>query len=256
MFKRIIFALLYKENNFYLSRNFSLQKVGDLNWLKNNFAFNETCKSIDELVCLNIDKNVSIKSKNNFIKMINELRKTIFIPLTLGGGIKKKEDAKLYFENGADKISICSHYDDIGLIKKISEEYGPQSISIFLDYKKNHKGQKSIYINSGSSPVSTISEFFKKEKILKLVGEIIINSIEHDGVGTGLDIKVLNDLKKIENPILLMGGAGKPEHFDIVFKNSRVNGVVTANLFNFLGNGLNKTREILIKKNINIINFI
>ena len=89
-----------------------------------------------------------------------------------------------------------------------------------------------------------------------MVGEIIINSIEHDGVGTGLDIKVLNDLKKIENPILLMGGAGKPEHFDIVFKNSRVNGVVTANLFNFLGNGLNKTREILIKKNINVINFI
>jgi cyclase len=256
MFKRIIFALLYKDNNFYLSRNFSLQKVGDLDWLKKNFVFNETCKSIDELVCLNIDKDNSSKSKISFIKMINELRKSIFIPLTLGGGIKKKEDAKLYFENGADKISICSNHDDINLIKSISEEYGPQSISIFLDYKKNHKGQNLIYINSGTFPKTTISEFFKKKKLLKLVGEIIINSIENDGVGTGLDIKILNNLKKIQNPILLMGGAGRSEHFEKVFKNSRVNGVITANLFNFLGNGLNKTREILIKKNIRIIKFI
>ncbi|MDC1155795.1 HisA/HisF-related TIM barrel protein, partial [Candidatus Pelagibacter sp.] len=204
IYKRIIFALLFKENSFYLSRNFSLQKVGDLNWLKNNFSFNETCNSIDELVCLNIDKDKSFKSKVKFIKMVNELRKTIFIPLTLGGGITNKEEAKLYFDNGADKISICTHLENLNLIKSISEEYGSQSISLMLDYKKNNEDKTLIFSNSGTKPIKSVREFFSNKKILNLVGEVILNSIENDGVGMGLDLKIMKNLKKINNPILLM----------------------------------------------------
>lgn len=254
MFKRIIFALLFKDSNFYLSRNFRLQKVGDINWLKNNFSFNESLNTIDELVILNVNRENCKKNMNNFIQMVNDLRKTIFIPITIGGGINSSSDAKLYFENGADKISISSNFNDVELIKSISKEYGSQSISLILDYKKIKK-RNIIFINNGLKESKNLNDFLKMKKLQSFVGDIIFNSIDNDGSGSGLDLKLINILNKINNPILLMGGAGKPEHFDLALKNSKISGVVTANLFNFLGNGLKITRDILFKNKIKIAKF-
>jgi cyclase len=80
----------------------------------------------------------------------------------------------------------------------------------------------------------------------------ILNSIDRDGVGTGFDLKITKLVKHLKNPILVMGGAGKPEHFTDVLGLKNINGAITANLFNFLGDGLKRTREILLKKNIKV----
>ena len=105
-YKRIIYALLYSEGNFFLSRNFSLQKVGDVNWLKSNFGFGETCDFIDELIIINVTKNPKAEDFKKYFSDINILREKIFVPITLGGGIRKLEDAKKCFDNGADKILV------------------------------------------------------------------------------------------------------------------------------------------------------
>ena len=111
--KRIIFALLYKDGYFFLSRNFKLQRVGDLKWLINNFGFGVTSNHVDELICLLVKKDPTKEDKSSFFKDINELRKKIFIPITLGGGIRSLEDASFYFKMGADKVLLNSSiYDE------------------------------------------------------------------------------------------------------------------------------------------------
>ena len=107
-FKRIIFALLYMDGSFYLSRNFRLQKVGDVKWLQDNYSFGKTCEYVDEIIILHVKNNPTFRETMEFIKKVNEFKKKIFVPIILGGGIRNFKDAKLYFDNGADKISINS----------------------------------------------------------------------------------------------------------------------------------------------------
>ena len=254
--KRIIFALLYQDGYFYLSRNFKLQKVGNLNWLINNFGFGETSNYIDELICLLVKKDPTEKDKKIFFADINKLRKKIFIPITLGGGIRDVGDVTAYFNNGADKVLLNSAIFKENLTKEISQVYGDQAISIMIDYQNNENGEDQIFINCGTKFKMNLSEFFKKMKKLNF-GEIIFNSIENDGTGNGLD---LNIIKKIPNswrkkPILLMGGAGKPDHIAEGLKLGTVSGIITANLFNFLGTGLKESRKKSIEQNINLADF-
>jgi len=148
-FKRIIYALLYCDGNFYLSRNFRLQKVGNIDWLKSNFGFGETCNFIDELIILNVKADPTKEDFKFFFQDINRLREKIFVPITLGGGVRTLDHAKNYFDNGADKILInylAHHNRDI--CKKISNIYGEQAISIMVDFKKNNN-ITSTYTNSG-----------------------------------------------------------------------------------------------------------
>ena len=124
-FKRIIYALLYTKGQFHLSRNFSLQRVGDVNWLKKNYGFGETCNFIDELMIINVTKNPDENDKKIFFEDVNLLREKIFVPITLGGGIRNFKDAKKYFENGADKILInFLAHKDLEICRLISKVYG------------------------------------------------------------------------------------------------------------------------------------
>ena len=184
------------------------------------------------------------------------MRKKIFIPIVLGGNIKNIETVKNYFKFGADKILINSlsfYYKD--LIKKISNSYGSQSISIMIDYKRfnnkidlysNHAEKlQSINLNNHLLNINNLN-----------CGEIILNSIDNDGNGAGLDYEITKEIpKNIKKPILLMGGAGKPNHICLALKNKKIFGVVTANLFNFLGTGLKDTRDLCVSNKIQLALF-
>tara|TARA_B100001057_G_C22831018_1_gene943405 strand:+ start:1541 stop:2332 length:792 start_codon:yes stop_codon:yes gene_type:complete len=254
--KRIIFALLYQDGYFYLSRNFKLQKVGDLNWLTNNFGFGVTSNHIDELICLLVKKQPTQKDKNLFLKDINELRRKIFIPITLGGGIRSLNDVTNFFNNGADKILLNSSIFKKNFTKEISEIYGEQSISIMIDYLIDENNEDKIMINCGTKFTMNLKNFFNNMNGIKF-GEIIFNSIENDGTGNGLDLNLIKKIPKNwkKKPILLMGGAGKPEHIAEALKLKNVSGIITANLFNFLGTGLQKSRKKSISSNINLADF-
>ncbi len=253
MLKRIIFCLYFKDGYFYLSRNFKLQKVGDLEWLINNFKFQHTSTYVDELMIIQVKKNPTKTDNNFFLETINKLRKTIFVPITLGGGIRTLFIAQKFFENGADKIILntCC-FENINIIEKISDKFGAQAISISIDYK-NENGKIKLFSNSGTKKENVNFLNFLNILEKKNCGEIVLNSMDYDGTGQGMDKNILLRLKKnFKKPLLLMGGAGKYDHFKIILKNPKVSGVITANLFNFLGDGLKKTRENLIKSGINV----
>ena len=255
--KRIIFALLYLDGYFFLSRNFRLQKVGDIEWLINNFGFGETCHFIDELICLLIKKNPTNEDKKKFFTDINLLRKKFFVPITLGGGIRTLNDAKLFFLNGADKVMLNSAFYDNILIQDISHLYGEQSISVKIDYRKSdNNDERNIFIYGGTKFKITLSNFIKNYLDIFSYGEIIFNSIDQAGSAAGLDMEILKKLpNKTINPVLLMGGAGKPEHISEALKTTKVSGLVTANLFNFLGTGLEVCRKKSLENGINLADF-
>ena len=254
-FKRIIFALLYCDGIFHLSRNFSLQRVGDLKWLKNNFGFGETCDFIDELMIINVSRDPNVQNNKFFFDDVNELREKIFVPVTLGGGIRNFEDAKMCFDNGADKILInYLAHKDVETCEKISSIYGEQALSIMVDYKREKK-ITNTYINNGKIFSKTLEDFVTSIEKVKF-GELILNSIDKDGTAAGLDTLTFKEMpKNFQNPILLMGGAGKPEHFTEALAYEKISGVITANLFNFLGKGLEEARNFSINNKIRLIKF-
>ena len=255
-YKRIIYCLYFKDNYFYLSRNFTLQKVGDLKWLIKNFGFGSTTNYIDELMIILVKKNPTNDDFDNYFQNVENLRKNIFIPIILGGGIDSLDTAKNFFENGADKISInTACYEKKDIINQIANLYGSQSISIMLDYKKN-KNQIDLHSECGTKfqDINIIKHLNDIENLS--CGEIILNSIDNDGNGAGLDFGILEYINdNFSKPVLLMGGAGKPDHFSDALKISKISGVITANLFNFLGTGLNETRKKLIEQKVHVVDF-
>ena len=256
MNKRIIFSLLYSDGYFYLSRNFRLQKVGTLEWIKNNYGFGETCHFIDELIIIFVKKKPANKDYIKYFNDINKLRKKIFVPITLGGRILSLEHVKNCFSNGADKVLINTlFYNNPDKIEEFSSHYGNQAISLIIDYKlyQDQNNLKFIsYKNCGQEVGSSIdSNFIKKINNLSC-GEVIFNSIDNDGNGSGIDLRIINYIEDLKKPLLMMGGAGKPEHISKTLKLDKVSGVITANLFNFLGTGLKKAREECLLRGIKL----
>ncbi len=248
--KRIIFSLLYSNGFFFLSRNFRLQKIGDLNWLEKNYSFHETCEYIDELTFILVTKNPDEKEISNFFKNIAILREKIFAPIMIGGSIRNIKDVRNCFENGADKILINTESRNKNFINEISKIYGNQAITVMLDYKGK---SNNVFTENGTKDINlTIDKILHEIKDYNF-GEIILHSMDKDGTGNGFDLNLINKIKYLPNkPVLLMGGAGKPEHIVEALKNNKVSGAVTANLLNFIGDGLKVTRNLAIKNKIKI----
>ncbi|MDA7449956.1 HisA/HisF-related TIM barrel protein [Candidatus Pelagibacter ubique] len=252
--KRIIFALLYSDGFYHLSRNFRLQRVGDYQWLEKTYDFKNNCENIDELAFLLVKRNPDKDDILKFLNEIEKIRKNIFAPIIIGGGIRNISDAKQYFDNGADKILINSKSLDNNLINEVSSLYGDQSITINIDYRYDSVNNENMtLINCGQTQTNLSLINHLKKIYNKNIGEIIFHSINRDGTGNGLDMKTINDISlSINKPILLMGGAGKTDHIIEALKHEKISGIITANIFNFMGNALKETREKAFEKKINI----
>lgn len=233
------------------SRNFRLQKVGNLSWLGQNYKFQDIAFSLDELIILDATKEQ--KSIKDFAETVSKLVNYVFIPIAAGGGIRSIEDAELLFNSGADKIVLNSVIlENPDLVKSLVSKYGSQSIIASVDYKTKKEGIE-VYINDGTTKIKfTIEEYLKYIESLH-VGEIYLNSIDKDGTGFGYDFETICDLEKSINlPLIIAGGAGNEKHLIDGLKIKGVSAVATANLFNFIGDGLPNARNHIINSGENI----
>ena len=247
--KRIIFTLLYSDGYFVQSRNFNLQKVGDVKWLEKNYDFKKISYYIDELLVIDISRRE--KKLNQFLKNVNLITKFSFMPISIGGGINSLEQAKTILSSGADKILLNSNIN-AKLVKEISKIYGQQSIICCIDFKLINNKYKVFIKNANEMLNISLIEYLKKVNNFP-IGEIMLNSIDRDGTGNGLDFKVLNFLpKSVNKSIIISGGSGNSIHISEGLNNKKVDAVSTANLLNFVGDGLKKAREEMINKNYNL----
>ncbi len=252
--KRIIFALIYSDGHFMQSRNFRLQKVGNLHWLEKNYKFQNIAFALDELIVLNATKTT--KNINEFADTISKLVNDVFIPIAAGGGIKSMQDAELLFKSGADKIVINSlMIENPEMVKEIIKNYGSQSVVACIDCKTNGNTY-DILINDGNTKIDySISEYVKYLEELG-VGEIYLNSIDKDGTGFGYDQTLIESVNTITSlPLIIAGGAGNENHLAQGLQIENVSAVATANLFNFIGNGLPNARKQIIDSKENIANW-
>jgi len=252
--KRIIFSLIYADNYFNQSRNFRLQKVGNLNWLENNYGFSKIAHSLDELIIIDATKDQ--KNIKNFGKTIEGIVENVFIPICAGGGIKSIYDAEFLFQSGADKIIINTGiYENPSLIKELIRIYGSQSIVASIDYKITGNKQ-TIFINNGTNEIKKDLDAYISYVQDLGVGEIYLNSIDKDGTGFGFDLETINKISSnIKIPLIIAGGAGNQFHLLEGIKLSQVNAVATANLFNFIGDALINARKYLLDNKINLANW-
>ena len=234
-----------------LSRNFRLQKVGDLQWLKKNYNFSKLAFSIDELILLDVTRTK--RDHKKFINHVRALSEVCFIPIAAGGGIRDVELAHRLVNNGADKIVINSLVgQSIETIRDIVAELGSQCVLASIDAKKI-KNDYMVYTENGTLQQS----FSLQEWLYKLaevpVGEVYLNSIDRDGTGQGYQKELIEYIPAdFPLPIILSGGAGKYQHFIEGLQNKKVDAVATAHLFNFIGNSLEDSRIALLKEGYNL----
>ena len=250
--KRLIFALLYDSGKFMLSRNFRLQQVGDLPWLEKNYNFRETALAIDELVVLNVER--SRASLDQFLEHVKKLNDDCFVPIAAGGGIRSVEDARRLLRSGADKVVINTIlHDDRGLVAELAAEFGKQCLVASIDTKRVD-GTFRVFIENGTRPIDGDLDSHLAEVTALPIGEIYLNSMDRDGTGQGFDEEMLRHVPSdIPVPLILVGGAGKPEHFTLGLADDRVDAVSTAHLFNFVGNSLQLSREHLLREGMNLV---
>jgi cyclase len=240
LYPRIIPCLLVKNKGLVKTTKFKVPKyVGDpINAVK---IFNE--KEVDELIVLDID--ATSKNREPDYKMIENLAAECRMPLCYGGGIKTVEHVQKVFELGVEKIAISSlALENPEIVSRIAEHVGNQSVVVVLDIKKRLIGTKyEIYTHNGQKKTGKCPIEFSQQLERLGVGEIVINSIDNDGVMKGYDLDLINKIREsISVPMTVLGGAGCLKDIEALIRKYGIIGAAAGSLFVFKG----KYRAVLI----------
>ncbi|MDR3259688.1 MAG: imidazole glycerol phosphate synthase subunit HisF [Fusobacteriaceae bacterium] len=205
----------------------------------------------DEIVFLDI--TASSDNREILIDVIRRAAKEVFIPLTVGGGIRNIDNIREVLNAGADKISINSAaVNDPNLIKKSSLRFGSQCIVVAIDAKWNDNFYE-VYINGGRTPTGINALNWAKEAEKLGAGEILLTSMDTDGTKNGYEIK-LNKLisSSVNIPVIASGGAGKMEDFRDVFKDGLADAALAASLFHFKELEIKDLKDYLVSEGITV----
>ena len=245
---RIIPTLLYKKHELVKGINFnSWRTVGNLIAAVKVYGIRE----VDELILM--DVGATNQKKKIDLDLVQEVAKECFMPLTFGGGIKNIDDISKLLKNGADKVSInTSAINDLNFISEASRIFGSQCIVVSIDYKIENK-KIVIYSNSGTEK----QEINFQEYLINLekagAGEILLTSIDRDGVMEGFDIETIKKACSLVSiPIIASGGCGDEIHALELLKKTNVSAIGAASMYHFTQITPIDLKRFLSKKNIPI----
>lgn len=206
----------------------------------------------DEIVFLDI--SATIEGRKTMIDVVKRVAEVVFIPLTVGGGIRKLSDIEEILKSGADKISInTAAVKNPDLIKEASRKFGSQCIVVAIDAKRKSDDRWEVYIESGKTPTGLDAiEWAKKVEDLG-AGEILLTSIDMDGTQQGYDIELTRRVSENVNiPIIASGGAGKLEHlYDVIVK-GKASAVLLASVLHYRKFTIPQIKNFLKDKGINV----
>jgi len=240
LYPRIIPCLLVHKKGLVKTTKFTAPKyVGDpINAVK---IFNE--KKVDELIVLDID--ASVQKKEPDLELIKHLAAECRMPLCYGGGIKTLEQAQEIFSLGVEKIAISSlAVENPSVIPELVKRVGSQSVVVVLDAKKKMFSSKyEVYIHNATKSTGLDVVEFAVQMEQAGIGEIVVNSIDNDGVMKGYDFLLLQKIRDaVKIPVTVMGGAGTLDDIGKVIAEHGIIGVAAGSYFVFKG----KFRAVLI----------
>ncbi len=209
----------------------------------------------DELVFLDI--TATIEARDSMADIVYAVAGQVFIPLTVGGGVRSENDVQRLLSAGADKISINSAaIQNPKLISNAAKRFGAQCITLAIDAKKdssNNESGFSVYSHGGTRHSGRDAVAWAKEVQERGAGEILVTSMDCDGKKNGFDLPLLAKIAQaVDIPIIASGGAGEMEHFKDVLKLPNITGALAASLFHYRQISIPQLKAYLQKQGINM----
>lgn len=246
--KRIIPCLDVKNGNVVKGVHFvGLKDVGDPVACAKKYYQD----GADELVFLDI--TATNENRDTMVKYVEEVAKNIFIPFTVGGGIRSREDMKNILRAGADKCSLNSAaVRNIDLVSECSNAFGDQCVVLAVDGKlREDKSGWNVVINGGRIDTGIDVVSWVKDCVKKGAGEILLTSMDADGTKDGFDLPMLKAVKQAVNvPVIASGGCGCLEDFYEVFKENSADAALAASIFHYEELTVRQVKDYLDQKEI------
>ena len=207
----------------------------------------------DELVFLDI--TASSDGRETVVDMVRKVASKVFIPFTVGGGIRTVDDFKMLLREGADKISVnSSAIDRPALISEAAEKFGSQCVVVAIDAKRRADGSGfNIYKHGGRLDMGSdaVEWAMKAEKLG--AGEILLTSMDGDGTKAGYDLELTRQIaENVKIPVIASGGAGKLEHFKEALTVGKADAALAASLFHFKELEIRQVKEYLRNEGVSV----
>lgn len=228
--KRIIPCLDVKNGRVVKGVNFiNLTDVGDP--VDSARAYYEA--GCDELVFLDI--TATHEERDTTVDMVRRVAEQVFIPFTVGGGIRTVEDMNKMLKAGADKVAVnSSALANSQLIADCAQKFGSQCVVVAIDARKEEDGTWHVYVAGGRKDTGRDLIEWAREAVSLGAGEILLTSMDKDGTKSGFDIDMLNAVASVVNvPIIASGGAGTIDHMVEVFQQTPATGALAASIFHY-----------------------
>ena len=204
---------------------------------------------IDEVVIL--DVTATLEGRGTLIETVRAVSKELFIPLTVGGGIRSDDDAATVIDAGADKVSVNSAaLADPSLITRLAKRYGSQAVIVAVDAKAEGSGW-TVFARSGQTSAGRDAVDWAREAESCGAGEILLTSIDRDGTRSGFDCPLTSAVAAaVSIPVIASGGAGQYEHFLEVFTDGQADAALAASVFHFSEHPVKELKEYLHRSGI------
>ena len=205
----------------------------------------------DELVFLDI--TASSDARNTVVDMVRRVAETVFIPFTVGGGIRTVEDFRLLLREGADKISInSSAIQNPALISDAADKFGRQCVVVAIDAKRRPDGSGwNSYKNGGRIDMGSDAVEWAMEADRRGAGEILLTSMDCDGTKSGYDLELTRTIADhVSVPVIASGGAGTKEHFYEALTDAHADAALAASLFHYKELEINEVKQYLRDRNV------
>jgi cyclase len=187
----------------------------------------------DELVFLDI--TATVEGRGATLEVIARTAEQVFIPLTVGGGVRSEEDVRALLRAGADKVAInTAAVRDPDLLTRCAERFGTQCIVIAIDARRSGSGWE-VFVDAGRTPTGLDAVAWAAEATARRgAGEVLLTSMDRDGTGEGYDLELLRAVAEaVPVPVVASGGAGRLEHFAEALTEGRADAVLAASRFHF-----------------------
>lgn len=247
--KRIIPCLDVKDGRVVKGTNFvGLRDAGDPVELASIYDK----ELADELIFLDI--TASCEERNTMVQMVEQTASQVFIPFTVGGGIRTAEDIRKMLKAGADKVSLnTAAIKNPELLSEGAKRFGSQCIVLAVDARQDGEDKWEVYINGGRTPTGIdVIEWVKKATELG-AGEILLTSMDKDGTKDGYDIKLTRAVSEaVGVPVIASGGAGEMVHFYDVLTAGKADAVLAASVFHFGQFTVGQVKQYLKSRGVDV----
>jgi imidazole glycerol-phosphate synthase subunit HisF len=244
--KRLIACLDVRNGRVVKGTNFTgLRDAGDPSELARRYD----SEGVDEVVLL--DVSATLEGRRAMVDTVKAAASRVFIPLTVGGGIRTEADAAAMFDAGADKVSINSAaLEEPSIITRLAGRYGSQAVVVAIDAKRKN-GVWHVFRRSGTRSTSWLAESWAHEAANRGAGEILLTSIDRDGTRDGFDLDLTQLVSSaVPIPVIASGGAGRPEHFLDVFTSGQADAALAASIFHFSEHAVAELKAFLARHGI------